>query len=143
MIESGDFPCSLTRTLLAWPVALAIVFLIWCGVIERFGGGDTASDPSAFVETWLLILFAAQVVGVLVVIARLLKLVAPAQVMSMVQATFADNLRRSIGERLLCKFALRSIQESSTEAGMRLRAFGGTLVTAGKPGWVDDVDLRR
>jgi hypothetical protein len=139
---AAPYQAIVSRTFLAWPVALSVVFLVWCGVIERFGN-DTGSAPSAFVETWLLVLFAAVVVGVLVVFVQLLSLVAPAQVMELVEFTFAEDVRRSIAERLRRKFALVALEKACVDAGIKLGLFGGgRRVWAGRIGWIHDIDLR-
>ena len=138
---SVSYQAIVSRTFLVWPVALSVVFLVWCGVIERFGN-DSASAPPAFAETWLLILFAALIGGVLVVFVRLLSLVAPDQVMDLVEFTFAENVRRSIADRLRRKFALVAFQKACEDAGIKLGLFGGgQRVWAGRVGWIDDVDL--
>lgn len=138
---TSSYRAIVSRTFLIWPVALSVVFLIWCAVIERFAN-ENGSAPPAFANTWLLIVFALQVGGVLLVFARLLSLATPEQVMDVVQSTFADNARRSIAERLRRKHALAALHDSCEHAGMKLSLFGSGLpVSAGRIGWIDDIDL--
>lgn len=131
----------LSSTFLVWPVILALVFLAWIGVIERFS--DSKDTTPAFANTWLLGIFIVQLIGLLVVFVRLLTIVAPARVTEIVRDAFIDALRRSVEAKLLRRAASNLLSAACDSSGIDHGLFGsGAHVSARRPGWIDDVDLR-
>lgn len=131
----------IAKTGLIWPVVLSIVLLIWCGVIERFSTGGTS--PPAFFSTWLLVLFAAEMVSVLAVFISLLSLAAPSRAADIVKEVFADSVRRTVENRLRRNAALKLLYDACQTAHVSFGLFGaGRAVPAGRTGWVHDIDLR-
>jgi hypothetical protein len=130
----------LSSTFLVWPVVLALVFLAWIGVIERFS--DASGTTPGFANTWLRGIFLVQLIGLLVVFVRLLSIVAPARVTEIVRDAFIDALRRSVETKLLRRVASNLLSAACDSSGIGHGLFGsGARVPASRQGWIDDVDL--
>jgi hypothetical protein len=139
----SSYRAVLSRTHVVWPLALALVFIGWIGVAGRFADPD-AAPPPAWSETWVLGLLVFQLASFGVVFMLLLQLVSPRGVATVIDKSFADGIRRSVRQKLLRKLASAELAQRYEAVGGSFGSFfaSGQRLTAGREGWVHDIDLR-
>lgn len=144
----ATYRAMLAHTWIVWPTALALVFAVSVGVVERYGGlpagTPVASDGvSAWADTWALAVFAAQMAAFGAAFWRTLEVVSPAGVGRVLTATFDDSMRRAVKGNLLRRLMVADLQQlcdNRVSYGSFLAK--GQPLLAGSGGMLRDVDRR-
>ncbi len=92
--SEATFSAVVAHTLIVWPAAMALVFLISAGILARFAATSGGSVPWA--ETWALVIFAGQITAFGFAFARTLTVVSPAGVAKILRTTSRDAMTREV-----------------------------------------------
>jgi hypothetical protein len=128
------------ESLVAWPAAFALTFLAWAAVVERFS--VPAHHAAAWVSTWWLALFVLQLAVLGLVFMRLIRLAAPASLARVLARALRAGVRASVEERLIRARASELLGILRERAGLTRQSPNGEIITFGRSGYIDDVDLR-
>jgi hypothetical protein len=131
-------------TWLTWPLALTLSFIAWAAAVGRFSDASSVTPP--WVDSYALGLFAIQIGGFAAVFVRMLHLVSPQAVLSVVEQAFVDDiavaveqkLRRKEGELLFATAA----QAAGVQSGPFTGVLGGRRIEARRSGRVVDLDIK-
>jgi hypothetical protein len=136
----ATYRAMLAHTWIVWPTALALVFLVSVGVVERYGASRGASS---WAETWALAVFVAQMAAFGAAFWRTLDVVSPAGIGRVLKATFDDAMRSAVKTSLLRRqmvVDLRQLCDNRVSYGSPLSP--GQAVLAANAGLLTDVDRR-
>ena len=130
----------------AWPVAFALVFLIWVAIIDRYSPSPDAGSSSAapaWVTTYSMGFFVLALLVFAPVLASIRRLLAPSGVARTLTRTLTVDVERAVEERLTRGRSLELLDAAFIEAGINPGpSFEGYSVRLGQAGYVDDVNLQ-